>query len=276
MLAIRKVTFLVVEYELGFRIRCESGYRAVCKTAYMGSNPIRISYNMKKTASIIFSLLILAGLFTPKVKAQEFSAAKAYEDYQFELTTFQNSYDEYQKAVGFYKKNPTLQLQEEARQKTLTMLRQRDQLLSTYLTALRMQVLETTGFKDDEKAAIYGKIDPEVAWYKTHKDSYTNGDELATLFGRSDEVKSRYQTLTKFIVYESLFDISLSQELGLRLDHQAVYSDLKNYINDQVANGTLTIDPFNRWLSAIDGVLQTLTQNETLARKKIQLLYTQS
>ncbi len=222
---------------------------------------------------ITISVITVFYLSVPILKAQTFDAKKAFEDYQFQQSLYLTTQAEYEDAKTFYKKNPTLQLREEARRKTLAMLKQRDQLMATYLTALRMQITETTGLTGDERNGIFGKLDPEVTWYQNHMASYQDGDELATLFAKSDESMNRYSNTTKLIVYESLFDITFSQEIGLRTDHQVVYANLKNFINDRVAEGKLTIDPFNRWLNDTDVVLASLSQNEAVARKKISNLY---
>jgi hypothetical protein len=230
---------------------------------------------MKKYAlTIIF--VIVALFATPTVAAQTFDAQKAYSDYQYQLSIYQQDYSDFQDAKTFYLANPTLQLKEDARQKTLKMLKDRDQLLIVYLTAIRMQIVESNGFDDSQKNAIFGKIDPEIDWYKNHIPNYQNTDELVDLFNKSDESKSRYSTNTTPVIDEGLFDIGLSQEIGLRLSHKQIYSDLKNYINDQVAAGKLRIDPFNRWLNDIDVILQQLQTNESSANSKIQEMYSKS
>jgi hypothetical protein len=230
---------------------------------------------MKKTALTIIFVLIFLSL-PSLIKAQVFDAAKAYSDYQYQLSIYQQEYSDFQDSKTFYLENPTLQLKESVRQKTLKMLKDRDLLMSVYLTAVRMQIHDSTGFDDSQKNAIFEKIDTEIAWYKSHITNYLDSDELTNLFGKSDESKSRYETNTTPIIDESLFDIGLSQEIGIRLSHQQIYSDLKNYINDQVAAGKLKIDPFNRWLNDTDLVLRDLQTNETSAATKIQTLYSQN
>jgi hypothetical protein len=255
-------------------------------------NSVRIILFMPKTVLniiIIIVITFIALTFSKTASAQgftspdergtgstSFTAQKSFDDYKYQQSLYENSRDGYIEAKTFYKKNPTLQLQEEARLKTLEMLKNRDQITIVYLTALRMQIVESTGFTAEEKGAIYSKLDPEVAWYQTHLETYTDGDDLNTLFTRSDECKSRYQSNTRYVVYESLFDISLSSAIGLRMDHQVVYADLKNFVNDQVSTGKVTLDPFNRWLNATDAVLNALNQNELAAQKKMQSAFTQN
>lgn len=232
---------------------------------------------MKRSALILFIVFVFLTssvyFLTSSIHAQDFTAVKAYQDYQYQQSNYLNAESEYEEAKIFYQNNPTLQLREEARKKTLSLLKNRDQLLIVYLTALRTQIAETTGFTTDEKLKIFENIDPEVVWYQNHVTSYKDGDELGALFSKSDECKDRYQAYTRYVIYNSLFDISLSQEIGLRVDHQKIYTDLTSFINNQVSAGKLEIDPFNRWFSDTDSVLQILSKNEESAKNKIPTFY---
>lgn len=227
---------------------------------------------------IVFVLFIFltATNIHHKLHAQDFTAAKAYQDYLYQLSNYQRADAEYQEARDFYRKNPTLQLRENARKKTLSALKNRDQLMVVYLTALRLKMVETTGFTAEEKAGLYERLDPEITWYQSHINSYQEGDDLSTLFNKSEESKVRYQNSSRPVIYNAMFDITLSQQIGSRNSHQIVYTNLKNIINDRVAQGSLKIDPFNRWLSDTDSVLATLNQNEKLAKNKIPQFYTQN
>jgi hypothetical protein len=231
---------------------------------------------MKKTAIAILVFSILYLVLGTSIHAQDFDAPKAYADYQYQLSVYQKAYSEFQEAKSFYQGNPTLQLKSEARRKTLKMLKERDNLIVVYLTAIRMHIWESKGFDENQKNAIYAKIDPEIEWYQNHIKNYLDSDEPVDLFNKSDESKSRLETNTTPIINEGLFDISLSQEIGIRLAHQQIFTDLKKYIDDQVAVGKLKIDPFNRWINDTDAVLQQLQKNEDSAVVKIQTLYSQN
>lgn len=231
---------------------------------------------MAKTV-LALSIVVLGLVFSvSNTRAQTFNAQQAYSDYQYQLSIYQQAYSDYQSSKTFYISNPTLQLQDDARQKTLSMLKDRDRLMATYLTALRMEIHDGKGFTSDQKNAIFAKIDPEVAWYQNHIGSYLESDALTDLFNKSDESSSRYTTNTAPIIDESLFDVTLGQEILLRTEHQQIYSDLKSYINDQVAAGKMKIDPFSMWLGETDTVLTTLQTNETSAETQIQSLYGQN
>lgn len=234
---------------------------------------------MKKLALIIsifvFSYLFIGRLGYFSVRAQSLTSDRAYSDYQYNLTLYTQAFSDYQDAVNAYKDNQTLALKENARQKTLSTLKIRDQLLIVYLTALRAKISESNGLSSDDKNNIFGKIDSEVSWYKDHQNSYGADDDLPTLFNKNGDAQNRYKNNSSPVIYESLFDISLGTEADLRQKHEEIYSSLKDYINQGVQSGKLSMDPFNHWILDIDSVDQTLKDNESAARSKIAQLYTQ-
>lgn len=221
-------------------------------------------------------LVILFGLSFKLVRAQELSSERAYQDYQYNLTQYNQAYSDYQDAKNSFLLNQTLSLKEEARQKTLAMLMARDQLMIVYLTALRTKIVESPGLSSDDKGAIFTKIDSEVSWYQNHKTNYKDGDSLDDLFAKNDEAKNRYKTNTSLVTGETIFDISLGAEMGARTDQENIYNKLKSIIDDGVTSGKLTRSPFNHWLTDIDATIQTLKQNEDMARKAVQKIFSQS
>ena len=155
------------------------------------------------------------------------------------------------------------------------MLRERDQLEIVYLTTLRMKIVELAGLSGDEKNNIFGKIDSEVTWYKDHKEKYKDGDSLEDLFNKSAESESRHKTVTLAILYESLFTVSLGEEKGIRQNQEDIYGTLRSLVEENVKNGKLDMNPFNRWFSDIDSTISTLKQNEDQGKSKIQGIYNQ-
>ncbi|MFI5240955.1 MAG: hypothetical protein ACHQUA_00815 [Microgenomates group bacterium] len=231
---------------------------------------------MKKTAYILFSALVLLFVGISIVRAQDFTFEKAYQDYNFTFDQYSQSFTDYEKAKDFYLKNPTLTLKEDARKKTLTMLRNRDEVERVYLTALRLKITEVKGLSKDEKEKILGKIDSEVAWYKSHKEVYQDSTVLEDLFGKSKESQSRYKTDTTPIIYEALYYVSLGEVTGSRNDHEAAYTEIRKELDGKVAEGKLKIDPFNRWLTDIDGVVNQLKANEVKSKEEIAKIYSQN
>src|SRR5512146_2310835 len=120
----------------------------------------RSGLQMKKLALAGIIFAFFGFLFVKGVRAQTLTFDRAYQDYQFNLTIYNTAYSDYQNAKTAYQENPTLALKETARQKTYTMLVDRDQLMVVYLTALRAKIAELSGLPTDDKNKIFGKIDP--------------------------------------------------------------------------------------------------------------------
>ncbi len=241
-----------------------------------GSIPAPASNIMfKKTAYIITTFILFLSLVNP-VDSQEFTFEKAYQDYTFTREIYYQSLSDYQKAKEFYLKNQTLSLKEEARKKTLTFLKDRDELERVYLTALRIKIIETKGIPKEEKDTMLGKIESEVSWYRIHKDSYKDSDILEDLFNKSKDVEARYNDITLPFIYESLNTISLGEIVGSKNDHEATYLLIRKELDGKVAEGKLRIDPFNRWLTDIDEVITSLKTNESLSKTEIAKIYSEN
>lgn len=230
---------------------------------------------MKKAAIITTAFLTLT-FWVSKANAQTLTFDRAYQDYQYNQTLYDQAYSSYQDAKNTYLANQTLSLKEDARKKTFTMLVMRDQLMVVYLTTLRTKISELPSLNGDDKNSIFGKIDEEVHFYTFHKDRLKEDWDLPTLFANSSQSQNQYKDKTALIVNEALFDISLGQLAGIRQAQEQIYSNLKTVINDGVATGKLKLDPFNHWLADIDSTDTTLKQNEDKARGQIQQMYAES
>lgn len=200
------------------------------------------------------------------VFSQNFTAQKAYQDYLYTLDQYNQSYSNYEQARSFYLKNPTLTLKEDARRATYSMLTSRDELIKTYLTALRIKTLETKGLEDGDKNTIFSKIDPEVTWYKDHKDSYKQTDSLEDLLSKSKETDSRYKNQTETIAYDSLFNISYGEIVDLRKNHEEIYVNLKSFIGQEANSNQADLSLFDRWFSDIDSSLNETKDIEGKAK----------
>lgn len=235
-----------------------------------------LSNNMpKKTAIFIASLILFFALDTKSAFAQDFNFDKAYQDYIFTQSQYQNAHSAYEEAKEAYLKNSTLTLKEEARKKTRLMLIARDELERVYLTALRMKIFETKGVESGQKNTILASLDSEIAWYKDHLAAYPDGEPLESLFTKSTEAETHYKETTLPLIYNSLFQISVGQLAGLRMDHEETYKSVRDFIQIQVDSGTMRIDPFNRWFNDIQTTVTTLSDNEAKAITQVTKLNTE-
>src|SRR5258706_2192707 len=224
---------------------------------------------MKKIALFLITALFILSAVLKPVKAQALTFDRAYQDYQFNLTLYNQSFTSFQNARNAYLANQTLSLKDDAKKATYTMLVTRDQLMVVYLTALRVKISELKGLTNDDKNNIFGKIDSEVNFYKDHKKSYHEGDDLSQLFDGSTKSENQYKNTTSLVVNEALFDISLGEVAGIRQSQEQIYSNLKKVINDRVAMGILKPDPFNHWFNDIEATDDTLKKNEDTAKSQI-------
>lgn len=220
-------------------------------------------------------LLVLFFSFPGQITAQGLTFDKAYQDYLYTRTVYENSYRDFESSKNAYLGNRTLSLRDEAKGKLLIMLRNRDQLMSTYLTALRTKISELPSLTPELKNGILGKLDTEVAWYTNHKTNYKDDDQLETLFQKNKEAETHQKESLIYAVNESLFDITLGEQQGLRVVQEQIFADLKEIINKEVEAGKLTLTPFNNWFNDVERSVQVLKDNETKASAELQKMYTQ-
>jgi len=225
---------------------------------------------------VIILLILMFVVFTPAVNAQSLPFERAFQDYQYNRSVYDQSYNEFDNAKNAYLANQTLRLKEEAKQKALSMLRNRDQLLVVYLTALRANISELSGLEGPTRDTIYTKLDAEVAWHANHKTNYKDDDSLENLFVKADEAKEQYKNHTLLTIDEALFDITLGKQKTLRQEHEQLYAKLRGLIDVGVAAGKLTLNPFSHWLTDIDSTIQLLKANEAKGAAQIQQIYSQT
>lgn len=218
--------------------------------------------------SVVFASIVFFAT-TVNVFAQDLSYNKAYQDYQYNLTQYNEAFSNFKYAKNTYTANPTLNLKEEVRSKMFTMLTARDQLLSVYLGALKAKISEDTGLTKEDKESIISKIDLDINWHEEDKAKYLATDSLEVLLGKSEEGKKRYEEITSITISKALIYITLGQEISLRLKHEQILSGLKSLIDSGVASGKLTASPFTHWFEDIETTTQTLKQNEEKLRQEI-------
>lgn len=172
---------------------------------------------MKRLVYIIVLLALLLPL-TSVVDAQEtqeasssaeeavFDYQKAYEDYNHAKIVYDKAHSDYKLSRSQYMQAQTLAAQTKARDATVAMLQARDDVMTTYLTALRMRLKETEGITEVEKEGLYSRIDSEIFWYANHKATIPSAGTLSDLVKDSNEAKTHYE-LTDPLIYEVLSTI---------------------------------------------------------------------
>ena len=83
----------------------------------------------------------------------------------------------------------------------------------------------------------YSKIDSEVLWFDSRKNSYTNNTSLEDLLSKSKEEDVKYQTDTLPVIYLSLAHISLGEVKTVKSEHVKIYNNLKSEADNLVKLG---------------------------------------
>lgn len=197
---------------------------------------------------LLLAFLFLFFLFTPSVLAQNFDSQKAYEDYVFQKNEYDKAHAEYELARAAYLQSGTLAAKSEAQAKTMAMLVARDEVLRTYLTAIRLRLVETRGLLSTEKEPLFGQIDSEVSWYENHKNEVGSAGSLEDLVTESDEARDRFEETTQDIAYRSLFTVSKGKVSTYQIDLRGIITDLETKIAQVRSAGDKETRDIERWM----------------------------
>lgn len=220
---------------------------------------------MKRYLPIFISILLLFYSFT-LVKAQEFNFNRAYSDYLFNYNQYRQSYTDYVAAKEAYLSYQTLTSKNQALEKTSKMLKDEDEVILTYLTALRMKLAETTGISNYEQNILYLKLDNEVGWYGQHKESLTSAATLEDLVASSTKVADKYKN-TEILIYQTLGTILSGKETNFRDQLTGKIQQLKEKIGEIRQRGDKDTALAERWLLEAENRLTRSQEKQFTAQQ---------
>lgn len=203
-----------------------------------------------KRLALIFSFFLVAVFLLPRTASSQesqFDFFRAYQDYTFNYGVYRRAHNDYVLAKGQYLSYKTLKAKTNAQEKTLAMLQARDEVIKTYLTALRLKLVETEGVPSLEKDALFGRIDTEVAWYEDHRIRLASAGSLEDLVENSDEVKDRYPS-TEILYYQTLISILAGKENNFRERLMEIISDIKGKVAEIRQNQDKNTRKIERWI----------------------------
>ena len=219
---------------------------------------------MRKLLAVFFACVFFAAS-VHSVYSQDIKFADTYPQYLGKLDTYRQKYASFTEARDFYTKSPTLTLKEKVRTATFELLVARDDLIGTYLEALRTFLHETPDHPGYEKGNILSSLVGERDWYFRHKDVYdVERDTLETLFSKGQESKIEYDTISTPFVYETLSTISFSKYIDLKIRHETLYKTAKAEV-ESLDGSRRTL--FDRWIADIDNEFVAITTIENKAQE---------
>src|SRR3989344_146407 len=226
----------------------------------------------------LFILIVaLALLFVPGIAAQgtpapeeeEFDFERAYQDYVFTLDVYNSVHADYLLSKAQYEQAGTLVAQSKAQEATTKMLETRDDVVTTYLTAIRMRMVEAEGVSDITKNGLFSRIDSEVAWFKDHKKRLPSAGTLADLQADSEEASKRFMELTQTVAYETLSTIPFGKLSLMRTATGGILSDINNKVFQIRANGDKDTAIIERWALEIESKITRSSDKEIEAQALI-------
>lgn len=214
---------------------------------------------------LIFLLLFLVSF--DLVKAEEFNFSRAYSDYIYNYNLYRQNHTDYLVAKEAFLKYNTLTSKTEALEKTRTMLKNQDEVIKTYLTALRMKLAETSGISNYEQNVLYLKLDSEVVWFTKHQQDLNSAGTLEDLTDSANEGQQQYQK-TEVLIYQTLGAILASKEMALREKISQKIKSLKEKTGEIRLNGDKNTAVAERWLLEAENRL-TRSQEKQFAAQQI-------
>lgn len=178
---------------------------------------------------------------------------QAYQNYLINFDLYRTKYTEFQVAKNEYKKFKTLTSQATALEKTKALLRQRDELLRTYLLTLNEKINDPdAGLQSNLKQQYQSLLTSEIIFLETQSARVPSVGSLDDADDLSRELESHYMVLQTSI-RQILIGLSLGQ-LAIAARH---YDEMLKQVNTIVQLNQFSVLPaeqetIKRWLLQID------------------------
>lgn len=207
----------------------------------------------------------------PSATEEPFTFSRAYKDYVFTYDVYKKSHSDYLLAKAQYEAAKTLASQTKVRDATVVLLQSRDDVVVTYLTALRLKLAESEGISETDRDGLYTRLDSEVAWFQNHKASIPSAGTLADLTTDSKEASDHFVTTTP-LIYELLATIPFGKVDTIRMSATQVLSQTKTKVSEIRANGDHDTTVTERWILETENKLTRSLDKEIEAQTMIASL----
>ncbi len=231
---------------------------------------------MRKLSALGLSTFVLFFSFHMVfAEEEEFTYEKAYQDYVYMTDLYQDAHGEYLLAKAQYSQAQTLTSQSKAQLATVNMLAARDDVVITYLRALRMRLLEEDAVDIQAKNSLFARIDADIAWFENHKDTIPSAGTLNDLESDSEEAYDRFM-FTQRLTYETLSLIPYYKLKSTREDMTAVLNETKGKIQEIRQKGDHDVAFAERWVLETENKLIRALDKEVEAQNLVFQIQSQS
>lgn len=177
---------------------------------------------MKKIASAL-TILLLTIFGTSVIIAQTPSAtpvnniyATAYQDYLNKGGVYQSTYNDYLVARSAYLASQSLDSKDKTMTATLKMLQARDDVMTSYLNAIKIKLQITQGVSPSDVSSLGSQLDAEISYYAGHRTKLTSAGSLDDLVNDSSQAQSQYDSSTLLVIYLSVIDLGAGNNNAIR------------------------------------------------------------
>ncbi len=230
---------------------------------------------MRKLLALVLASIFLLFPLRTSMAQEEFTYDKAYQDYVYMTDLYQKAHADYLLAKAQYAQAKTLSSQSKAQQATVNMLAARDDVVITYLRALRMRLTEETSVEEQAKNSLYGRIDADIAWFEDHKNTIPSAGTLEDLAKDSQEAADKFM-FTQRLAYETLSLIPYSQVKTAREAMTDILGDVKNKTQKIREKGDHDVALAERWIIEIENKLTRALNKEVEAQNLFFQIQAQS
>ena len=223
---------------------------------------------MRRFLVLLLALFITFVSVGPKVQVRA-DSEQAYKDYTYQFDLYRKAYAEFTVAKNEYEKYQTLTSQATALEKTRSMMKQRDELLRTYLLLLNEKLNEDTGLDSTQRGLYQTLLRNEVTFLENHTKLIDATGSLTDADTVSKQLEQRNLT-SQGAIRQILIALGLGQLQVLQKQYDAAVTDVRTFIsshgNEFSTAQQATID---RWLLQV-------TNKENLFQQKIDTIQQQN
>ncbi len=220
---------------------------------------------MKKFITFLFLT------FCVLVLAREVRAdyASVYQDYINKTGIYQSAHSSYLTARATFLASGSLDSEDKAKAATLLMLESRDNVLVSYLNAIKEKINITQGLTDTDKNSQISQLNKEISWYNSHISRLPSAGSLQDLVSDSNEAKNEFNNSTLLIVYTNLISIGAANNSFIRGEMNGEISALQSKIAEIKANQDKDVGLIERSLVDVQNKLSRSEEKDSEAKSLI-------
>ena len=217
---------------------------------------------MIKKFFLLFGVILIIGLgvFAGNAYTQgptEYD--RLYQEYSLKVEEYRRSRDEYILARSQYLKFKTLTSQNTAKEKTITFLQARDEVVVSYIKTVIEKLKKTQGIPDATRDAVINRLNDEVNWFSDHKGRVSAAGSLEDLVSDSDEAKKRYELIGPQF-FEALSVVSSGRVNRFRERLDDTFASVKDKVTEireedreEYKFETRKLEIIDRWIFDTEG-----------------------